>query len=80
MDVIEKFVVFNHKTKPFSIYSLGIDLSFMKVTDGGTGLIKLCWKKINKFVKDKHFTKSFIHALGVKPRVFSFHRKKKLAS
>lgn len=31
MDVqMEKFVV----AKPFSIYSSGIDLSFMKVTDG----------------------------------------------
>lgn len=44
MDVIENFVV----DKPFSIYSLGTDLSLMRVTDGswtrGTGLNKLCWK------------------------------------
>lgn len=41
MDIVEKFVV-DKPFKPFSIYSLRIDLSFMRVTDGswtrGTGL------------------------------------------
>lgn len=45
--MIEKSVV----NKPFSIYSLGIHLSFMRVTDGswtrGTGLNRMCWKEIN---------------------------------
>jgi len=47
MDVIETSVV----NKAFSIYSLGIHLSFVRVPDGswtrGTGLNKMCWKNIN---------------------------------
>lgn len=74
MDVIEKSVVH----KPFYTYSLGIDLSFMRVTDDswtrGTALNKLCWKEINWQKKN---TKSFNHALGMKPRVFSSCRRKK---
>lgn len=47
MVVIEKSVV----NKPVFSYSLGIHLSFLRVTDGswtrGTGLNKMCWKEIN---------------------------------
>lgn len=45
MDVIEKSVVNNS----FPIYSLGIHLSFIRVTDGSwtrvNGLNKMCWKE-----------------------------------